>query len=80
MEFEVLQHWFAGSIGFARIEYRTRLRTRETGRIVDDRRHNLIIAEENADESWSIISKFVLEVLPAADCSGDASCTRAHSY
>jgi hypothetical protein len=60
MDFTVLRSWFSGDLGYAHLSYETRLRVRETGRILLDKRENLLIGTHLGSGRWLIDCKIVL--------------------
>jgi hypothetical protein len=62
MSFDVLRDWYAGETGFAHLRYASRLRLRESGQEVPDRRENLIVARHLGGGRWTMIAKIVLRV------------------
>lgn len=60
MDFSILRHWFAGDTGFAHLGYHTRLKYRESGRVLVDQRENLIVGEHLGDGRWLVKCKVVL--------------------
>jgi hypothetical protein len=59
MDFEVLQDWYSGEAAFALLRYLTRLRLKD-GRILADRRENIIVCQHRGAGRWEIISKIVV--------------------
>ncbi len=60
MQLNVIRDWYAGEIGFGHLEYLTRLRFVDSGRILIDKRRNLIVGRHLGNGSWEIISKIVI--------------------
>jgi hypothetical protein len=60
MDFGVLRSWFTGERGYAHLSYETRLRVRETGRTLLDRRENLLLGSHHGAGRWLIDCKIVL--------------------
>ncbi|MCC7478906.1 hypothetical protein IT575_10665 [bacterium] len=61
MDFEVLHHWYAGETGFAQLAYLTRLKVRASGKVLLDRRQNILVGEHLGEGRWSLICKIVLK-------------------
>ncbi len=62
MDFEIRRHWYAGEIGFAQLAYATRLRYKDSGKILRDERENIIVGRHEGDGRWRLINKIVLRV------------------
>ncbi len=60
MDYEVIRHWFVSETGYAHLSYFTRLRFRDSGRVLVDTRENLIVAEHSGQGKWEITSKIIL--------------------
>lgn len=60
MQLNVIRDWYAGDIGFGHLEYLTRLRFADSGRILIDKRQNLIVGRHRGEGNWEIISKIVV--------------------
>lgn len=60
MDFSVLRSWFTGELGYAHLSYETRLKVRETGRVLLDRRQNLLIGSHCGNGRWLIDCKIVV--------------------
>jgi hypothetical protein len=60
MDFEVLRSWYTGERGYAHLAYETRLRVRDSGRVLLDRRQNLLIGTHLGAGHWLIDCKIVL--------------------
>lgn len=60
MNYEVLRHWFVGEMGYAHLSYFTRLRFRDSGRVLVDTRENLIVGQHEGNGDWILTSKIVL--------------------
>ncbi|HES58019.1 MAG TPA: hypothetical protein ENO21_01160 [Firmicutes bacterium] len=61
MDFEVLRTWFVEEMGFAHMRYVTRLRFRDTGRVLVDKRENLVTAGHRGKGCWELNGKIVLK-------------------
>jgi hypothetical protein len=61
MDFTVLRAWYAGEQGYAHLGYVTKLRVRETGRTLVDRRENLLVGHHRGAGRWGIDCKVVLK-------------------
>jgi hypothetical protein len=61
MDFTVLRAWYAGERGFAHLGYETRLKVRESGRTLVDRRENMLTGAHLGDGRWRIDCKVVLK-------------------
>src|SRR5688572_9604419 len=53
MELDVLRLWYSGEVGYGHLGYRTRLRTAD-GRILIDRRENILVGEHVGAGQWRI--------------------------
>lgn len=60
MEFHVLQQWYAGDTGFALLSYHTRLKVQRTGKVLIDRRQNILVGRHLGEGVWTLISKIVV--------------------
>ena len=60
MQLNVIRDWYAGDTGFGHLEYLTRLRFRDSGRILIDKRRNLIVGRHMGGGVWEIVSKIVV--------------------
>jgi len=60
MDFKMLDDWYTGDIGYAHMSYVTRLRFRDSRRVLIDERENLIIGEHSGDGSWQIKAKITI--------------------
>lgn len=61
MDFEVLRTWFVEETGYAHMRYFTRLRLRDTGRVLVDKRENLVTAGHRGEGLWELNGKIVLK-------------------
>ncbi len=61
MDFEVLHHWYAGETGFAQLAYLTRLKVRASGKVLLDRRQNILVGEHQGEGRWLLSCKIVLK-------------------
>lgn len=61
MDFSVLRSWYSGERGYAHLGYETRLRVRETGRVLIDKRENLLLGTHWGEGRWLIDCKIVLK-------------------
>ena len=61
MDFEIKRHWYAGDIGFAHLGYVTRLRFKDSGRVLLDKRENIIVGRHQGAGEWKLINKIVLK-------------------
>ncbi len=62
MDFSIKKHWYSGETGFAHLAYLTRLRYRDTGRLLVDERENVIVGHHEGDGRWILTGKIVLRV------------------
>lgn len=60
MDFEILRHWFIEDTGYAHMRYVTRLKFRDSGRVLIDRRENLVTAIHRGGGRWELNGKIVL--------------------
>lgn len=60
MQLNVIRVWYSGEIGYGHLEYLTRLRFADSGRILIDKRRNLLLGRHLGDGQWEIISKIVV--------------------
>jgi len=60
MDFEVLNHWYSGDLGYAHLSYLTRLRFADSGRVLVDRRENIVTAVHQGRGRWLLATKIVL--------------------
>jgi hypothetical protein len=61
MDFTLLRDWYAGERGFAHLGYETRLRVRDSGRLLIDKRENLLTGTHLGEGRWQIDCKVVLK-------------------
>ncbi len=61
MDFDILRTWFIEETGYAHMRYVTRLRFRDTGRVLIDKRENLVTAAHRGDGRWELNGKIVLQ-------------------
>ena len=63
MELDVLRLWYSGEVGYGHLRYHTRLRPNggDTGRVLIDRRENILVGEHSGNGQWRIISKIVVK-------------------
>ena len=61
MDFEVLHHWYSGETGFGQLAYLTRLKVRASGKILLDRRQNILVGEHQGEGRWLLSCKIVLK-------------------
>ena len=60
MDFTVLRAWFAGGHSFAHLGYETKLKVKETGRTLIDRRENILTGTHLGYGKWLVDCKIVL--------------------
>lgn len=60
MDFRMLDDWYTGEIGYAHMSYVTRLRFRDSGRVLIDERENLIVGAHQGDGRWEIKAKITI--------------------
>ncbi|MEZ5338815.1 MAG: hypothetical protein R3F46_11195 [bacterium] len=60
MQLNVIRDWYAGDTGFGHLEYLTRLRFADSGRVLIDKRQNLIVGRHLGEGRWELISKIVI--------------------
>jgi len=60
MDFKMLDDWYTGDIGYAHMSYVTRLRFRDSGRVLIDERENLIVGEHSGEGDWQIKAKITI--------------------
>lgn len=60
MDYEILRIWFIEEVGYAHMRYVTRLKFRDTGRVLIDKRENLVTAAHRGDGRWELNGKIVL--------------------
>jgi len=60
MDFKMLDDWYTGDIGYAHMAYVTRLRFRDSGRVLIDERENLIVGEHGGAGEWQIKAKITI--------------------
>ncbi|MCB1185616.1 hypothetical protein KDL29_00485 [bacterium] len=60
MQLNVIRDFYAGETGFGHLEYLTRLKFTDSGRVLIDKRRNLIVARHLGEGKWEIISKIVI--------------------
>jgi len=60
MEFKMLDDWYTGEIGYAHMSYVTRLRFRDSGRVLIDERENLIVGQHLGSGRWEIKAKITI--------------------
>ena len=60
MQLNVIRDFYAGETGFGHLEYLTRLKFTDSGRVLIDKRRNLIVARHLGGGKWEIISKIVI--------------------
>jgi hypothetical protein len=60
MQLNVIRVWFTGEIGYGYLDYLTRLRFNDSGRILIDKRRNLLLGRHLGSGQWEIISKIVV--------------------
>jgi hypothetical protein len=68
MDFQMLRIWYAGQSGFAHLGYDTKLRVRDSGRVLVDRRENILTGWHLGAGRWLIDCKIVLK---AENCYED---------
>lgn len=61
MDYEILRTWFIEEVGYAHMRYVTRLRFRDTGRVLIDKRENLVTAAHRGEGQWELNGKIVLK-------------------
>lgn len=61
MDFDVLKHWYVGETGFAHLAYITRLKYADSGRVLVDKRENLIVGNHLGEGRWELAGKIVLK-------------------
>jgi len=61
MDFEILRTWFVEETGYAHMRYITRLRFRDSGRVLIDKRENLVTAAHRGTGQWELTGKIVLQ-------------------
>jgi hypothetical protein len=61
MDFEVKRVWFTGDTGFAHLGYFTRLRFKDSQRVIVDKRENLITGRHTGSGNWELTGKIVLK-------------------
>jgi hypothetical protein len=61
MDFRILRTWFIEETGYAHMSYITRLKFRDTGRVLIDKRENLVTAGHRGDGRWELTGKIVLK-------------------
>ncbi|MBN2080584.1 hypothetical protein JW859_00100 [bacterium] len=60
MQFSILDHWFTGETAYAHMSYLTRLRHKDSQRVLIDERQNLIVANHLGAGAWAIVAKITL--------------------
>ena len=60
MDFDVLKHWYERETGFAHLAYITRLKFSDSGRVLIDKRENLIVGNHLGAGSWELTGKIIL--------------------
>ena len=60
MDFRMLDDWYTGEIGYAHMSYVTRLRFRDSGRVLIDERENLIVGEHVGEGCWQVKAKITI--------------------
>jgi len=60
MDFTILDHWFTGETAYAHMSYLTRLKHKESRRVLIDERENLIVANHLGAGGWAIVAKITL--------------------
>lgn len=73
MDLEVRRSWFSGEVGYGHLAYVTRLCHRESGRVLFDRRENILVGEHLGAGRWLVVCKIVLRAEnvyePETDCA-----------
>lgn len=60
MDFTVKRSWFTGDTGFAHLAYLTRMRFKDSGRSIRDKRENLIVGRHLGAGHWELTCKVIL--------------------
>ncbi len=60
MDFDVLKHWYERDTGFAHLDYITRLKFTDSGRVLIDKRENLIVGNHLGDGAWELTGKIIV--------------------
>jgi hypothetical protein len=61
MDLQVLRTWYSGEVGYGHLSYYTRLKHRESERILIDRRENILVGEHGGAGRWLVVCKIVLK-------------------
>ena len=61
MDYQILRTWFIEDVGYAHMSYVTRLRFRDSARVLIDKRENLVTAAHRGDGNWELNGKIVLK-------------------
>src|SRR5690606_36043123 len=60
MQLNLIRDFYSGDIGYGHLEYLTRLRFQDSGRVLIDKRRNLLVGRHLGEGKWEIISKIVI--------------------
>ena len=60
MDFAIVDNWYTGDTGYAHMRYHTRLRLRDGGRVMVDRRENIVAGRLGEDGVWRLNLKVTL--------------------
>lgn len=60
MDFEVLKHWYERENGFAHLAYITRLKFSDSGKVLIDKRKNLIVGHHLGAGRWELTGKIII--------------------
>lgn len=61
MDYEIVRVWFIEEVGYSHMRYVTRLKFRDTGKVLIDKRENLVTAAHRGDGRWELNGKIVLK-------------------